>query len=229
MDNRAATGLRTTLGASTPPDTRTPSAYLSPGSAACLSLTCLSLRLSCVRLGDFSFGTKKMDGTYSDHAGVSTANHHDTIDTVVPSHKTGWAASPRVGMHMFISKTSDAGVPSPEVFTADLTPHGKEVDGKTSDRVYGWMQGVAGFPGAGNDHKIAAIASHCGDLSVPLADGTKELLENPKFSSWDYNGIVLCRRQAQRGRPQPPKRQIGRGCGRSLAGACGARWLGSSL
>jgi hypothetical protein len=142
-------------------------------------------------LKNFSFGTKHMDGTYNDHAGASTPNHHDTTDTVLTSHNTGWASSPRVGMHMIISKTSEAGVPSPQVFAADLIPHGKEVDGKTSTRVYGWMQGVAGFPGAANDHKIAAIASHCGDLSVPLADGTNELLENPKFSSWDYNGAVM--------------------------------------
>ena len=80
-----------------------------------------------------------MDGTYNDHAGDSTPNHHDTTDTVLTSHNTGWASSPRVGMHMIISKTSEAGVPSPQVFAADLIPHGKEVDGKTSTRVYGWM------------------------------------------------------------------------------------------
>ena len=177
------------------------------------------------RLKNFSFGTKQKDGTYSDHAGVSTSNHHDTHETVLTSHNTGWAKDPRVGMHMIISKTSEFGVPSPDFFAADLIPHGKEVDGKMSDRVYGWMQGVAGFDSnavAGDNPYIAAIASHCGDLSVPMAEGENKLLENPKFSSWDYNGIVPCRRQAQCGRPQPPKRRTGRGCGRSLWGRAGS-------
>jgi hypothetical protein len=159
---------------------------LCDGSPACLSNSPVPLTRG--RMGSFSFGTKHMDGSYSDHAGVKTPNHHDSADTALTSlHATG--SDGYNGMDLFISKMSEAGVPSPTVLAADVAPHSKEVDGQTSTRSYGWMAGVAGFPGATNDDTIAAIACHVGDLTVPMADGTNKVIENPKFTSFDYNGI----------------------------------------
>ena len=148
----------------------------------------------CGRLGNFSFATKHVDGTYSDHAGVRTADHHDTFDTVTNHHFTGSGES-RVGMDLTISKVSAAGVPDPVVFAADLVPHGKPVDNETSTRTYGYMTGIASFAASGLDEPVVvAVGSYVGDLTVPMADGDK-MFPNPKFQSWDYNGIVLCRKQ----------------------------------
>lgn len=151
--------------------------------------------LYCGRLGNFSFATKHVDGTYSDHAGVRTADHHDTFDAVTNHHFTGSGES-RVGMDLTISKVSAAGVPDAVVFAADLVPHGKPVDNETSTRTYGYMTGIASFAASGLDEPVVvAVGSYVGDLTVPMADGADLMFPNPKFQSWDYNGIVLCRKQ----------------------------------
>ena len=170
-----------------------------PLSLACMHLTRLSLTrdwaVNCGRLGNFSFATKHVDGTYSDHAGVRTADHHDTFDTVTNHHFTGSGES-RVGMDLTISKVSAAGLPDAVVFAADLVPHGKEVDNETSTRTYGYMTGIASFAASGLDQPVVvAVGSYVGDLTVPMAVGPDKMFPNPKFQSWDYNGIVLCRRQ----------------------------------
>ena len=167
----------------------------------------------CGRLGNFSFATKHVDGTYSDHAGVRTADHHDTFDTVTNHHFTGSGES-RVGMDLTISKVSAAGVPDPVVFAADLVPHGKPVDNETSTRTYGYMTGIASFAASGLDEPVVvAVGSYVGDLTVPMAGGAdNKMFPNPKFQSWDYNGIVLCRSKAR----APPKRLFGPEAGQSL-------------
>jgi hypothetical protein len=144
-------------------------------------------------MGNLSFGTKHMDGTYSDHAGVSTAEHHDAADTVLTSfHAASNHPTSYSGMDLIISKTSEAGVPSPVVFAADVSPHSKEVDGATvTGRTYVSSTAVVGFPDATNDHVLAAAVSSVGDLNVPMADGTTKVLENPKTDSYDYNGVVM--------------------------------------
>ena len=163
--------------------------------------------MNCGRLGNFSFATKHVDGTYSDHAGVQTANHDDTHDTVTDRHFTGSGAG-RVGMDLTITKVSEAGIPSAVVFAADAVPHPTAgADGKTSTRVYGQFTAVAGFTGDTNVHVVAAVGQHVGDLTVPMNDGTFKKFPNSKFVSYDYNGIVLCRYD----RPEPPKRLTSRG------------------
>ena len=195
----------------------------------CLTFACLSPSLhasylpishsrlgrDCGRLGNFSFATKHVDGTYSDHAGVRTADHHDTFDTVTNHHFTG-SGENRVGMDLTISKVSAAGVPDAVVFAADLVPHGKPVDNETSTRTYGYMTGIASFAASGLDEPVVvAVGSYVGDLSVPMNDGTDKKFPNPKFQSWDYNGIVLCRKQGT----SPPKRLFGPEAGQSLGHA----------
>ena len=171
--------------------------------------------MNCGRLGNFSFATKHVDGTYSDHAGVRTANHHDAPDDVLDYHFTGSGES-RVGMDLTISKVSAAGLPDAVVFAADLVPHGKEVDNEKSTRTYGYMTGIASFAASGLDEPVVvAVGSYVGDLSVPMNDGTDKKFPNPKFQSWDYNGIVLCRKQGT----SPPKRLFGPEAGQSLGHA----------
>ena len=161
--------------------------------------------MNCGRLGNFSFGTKHVDGTYSDHAGVRTAGHHDTHDTVTNQHFTG-SGKDRTGMDLTITKVSEAGVPDAVVFAADLVPHGMpDADGKMSARTYGWMQAVAGFSGTPN--VVAAVGCAVGDLTVQMNDGTNKMIPNSKFVSYDYNGIVLCRYD----RPEPSERLPSRG------------------
>ena len=116
-----------------------------------------------------------MDGTYSDHAGVRTAGHHDTHDTVTNQHFTG-SGKDRTGMDLTITKVSEAGVP--------------DADGKMLARTYGWMQAVAGFSGTPN--VVAAVGCAVGDLTVPMNDGTNKMIPNSKFVSYDYNGMVPC-------------------------------------
>ena len=161
------------------------------------------------RMGNFSFGTKHMDGSYSNHAGVSTPDHHDAADAVLTSfHVTG--SDGYAGMDLVISKISEAGVPSPVFFAADASPHSKVVDDETvTGRSYISGSAVIGFPDATNDHVVAAVVSVAGDLTVPIVGGTNKVLENTKTDGYDYNGIVLCRHQPQCGRPQPPKWLIG--------------------
>ena len=175
------------------------------------------LSRDCGRLGNFSFATKHVDGFYTNHAGVRTANHHDTLANVLDYHYTGSADGSRVGMDFTITKITEAGVPEAVVFAADLVPHGELVDNKKSTRVYGYMTGIAGF--AASAPVVVAVGSYVGDLTVPMNDGLDKKLANPKFSSWDYNGIVLCRTQ-EMSRPS--------GCSaepcRSLAGAWGMIW-----
>ena len=78
-----------------------------------------------------------MDGSYADHAGVKTADHHDTVDTVLTSlHETHacWGGCATY-VDLVVTKMSEAGVPSPVMFHAYLVAHQKEVDGKNSTYV----------------------------------------------------------------------------------------------
>jgi hypothetical protein len=164
----------------------------------------LSRDFCAVRLGNFSFATKHVDGNYH-VVGKSTADHHDTHDTVINHHFTNSGGN-RVGMDLTIVKVSEAGEPDAIVFAADLVPHGQLVDNKTSVRTYGYMSGIASFPAIPG--VVAAVGSYVGDLTVPMANGNNKMFANPKFSSWDYNGIVVCREQGM-SRPQVAEAPIG--------------------
>ena len=188
-------------------------------SLACMHLTRLSLTrawaVNCGRLGNFSFATKHVDGTYSDHAGVRTADHHDTFDTVTKHHFTG-SGENRVGMDLTISKVSAAGVPDAVVFAADLVPHGKPVDNETSTRTYGYMTGIASFAASGLDEPVVvAVGSYVGDLTVPWLMAQTKCSPTQSFKV----GITTVSSFVESKARAPPKRLFGPEAGQSLGHA----------
>ena len=156
----------------------------------------LSRELYCGRLGNFSFATKHIDGT-SDHAGVRTANHHDTLNNVLDHHFTGSGGGnrDRNGMDLTITKIIESsGVPDAVIFAADVVPHPTPTlaDGTMSTslyRAYGKLSAVAGYPDG--YQVVVAVGQHAGDLTVPMNDGTSLMIPNPKFDESDYNGNCL--------------------------------------